>query len=43
MKIKGDRGSPCLMPLDGEKHLEGAPLTRIAKKMEVMRPIIHFT
>jgi hypothetical protein len=26
MKRKGERGSPCLMPLEGEKGLEGTPL-----------------
>ena len=40
-KRKGERGSPCLIPLVGEKGGEGIPLTRIEKKVEEMRFIIH--
>jgi len=39
MRIKrnGERGSPYLRPLEGEKVLEGEPLTRIEKLEEVTR------
>ena len=29
---KGERGSSFLMPLDGEKGLDGTPFTRMEKK-----------
>jgi hypothetical protein len=32
-KRKGESGSPCLMPLEGEKVLEGVPLMRMEKKV----------
>jgi len=31
---RGDKGSPCLNPLDVEKKSVGEPLTRIAKDVE---------
>jgi len=40
-KRKGERGSPCLMPHEGEKGWEGDPLTRMEKKVEVMRFMIQ--
>jgi hypothetical protein len=36
-KRKGERGSPCLIPREGEKGWEGVSLTRINKKVEEMR------
>jgi hypothetical protein len=39
-KRKGERGSPCLIPLEGEKGCEGVSLTRIEKKVEEMRFMI---
>ena len=32
IKGKGERGSPCLIPLEGVKVDEGEPLTRTEKK-----------
>ena len=32
MKRIGERGSPCLRPLEGLKKFEGAPLTKIARE-----------
>ena len=32
-KRNGDGGSPCFMPLEGEKGLVGNPLTKIEKKL----------
>jgi hypothetical protein len=43
IKRKGDRGSPCLIPLVGEKGQEGTPLIRIEKKVEQVRFEIHST
>ena len=43
MKRKGDRGSPCLIPLEGEKGLEGTPLMRREKKAEEVRFKIQVT
>ena len=40
---KGERGSPCLMPLEGEKGLDGTPFTRMEKKAEEVRFRIQFT
>ena len=37
MNRKGDRGSPCLIPLEGEKGLEGTPYARIEKKAKEVR------
>jgi hypothetical protein len=33
MKRKGERGSPCLIPLEGAKVLEGTPLTRMERRL----------
>jgi hypothetical protein len=41
MKRKGDRGSPCLMPREGEKVVEGDPLTNIEKKAVEVRVSTH--
>jgi len=43
MKRKGERGSPCLIPLEGEKGFKGTPLTRIEKKVMEVRFIIQAT
>jgi hypothetical protein len=43
MKRKGERGSPCLIPLEGEKGQEGTPLIRMEKKAEEVRFRIQFT
>jgi len=43
MKRKGERGSPCLWPLEGINISEGDPLTRIEKLTEVTRAITHLT
>ena len=43
MKRKGERGSPCLIPLEGEKVLEGIPLTKMEKKAEEVKFMIHVT
>jgi hypothetical protein len=37
MKRKGERGSPCLIPLEGEKGFEGTPLISREKKAEEVR------
>jgi hypothetical protein len=37
MKRKGERGSPCLIPLEGEKFFEGTPLIRREKKTEEVK------
>lgn len=42
-KIKGERGSPCWMPLEGWKGVEGIPLINIEKKVQVIRLITHLT
>ena len=42
-KRKGERGSPCLMPLVKRKGQEGVPLTRIEKKGEEVRLRIQST
>jgi hypothetical protein len=34
MKRKGESGSPCLMPREGEKALEGMPLMSMENKAE---------
>jgi hypothetical protein len=34
MKRKGKSGSPCLIPLEGEKGLEWMPLNKIENKVE---------
>jgi hypothetical protein len=43
MKRKGDRGSPCLIPLDGEKGFEGTPLMRRERNVEEVRLRIQVT
>jgi len=43
MKRKGERGSPCLIPLEGEKGREGTLLMRSEKKYEEVRFIIQLT
>jgi hypothetical protein len=43
IKRNGDRGSPCLIPLVGEKGREGTPLMRIEKKEEEVRFMIQST
>lgn len=42
MKRKGDKGSPFLIPLEGLKVGEGAPLTRIETKDEETNDRIHW-
>ena len=42
-KRKGERGSPCLIPLVERKGREGVPLTRIEKKEEVVSLRIQST
>ena len=41
MKRKGERGSPCLIPLEGENVPAGDPLRRIEKKAEETNDKIH--
>jgi hypothetical protein len=43
MKRKGERGSPCLMPLVSEKGLEGTPLIRMENRAEEVRLTIQET
>jgi hypothetical protein len=43
MNKNGERGSPCLIPLEGEKGCDGMPLMRREKKVEEVRFTIHFT
>jgi len=43
MKRKGESGSPCLMPLEGVKGLEGTPLIRVENSYEEVRLTIHET
>jgi hypothetical protein len=38
---KGERGLPCLIPLEGERVWEGTPLTRIEKNVEDMRFVVQ--
>ena len=40
MKRKGDKGKPCLIPLEEVKNFEGVPLIRTAKFAELRYPII---
>ena len=42
-KRRGERGSPCLRPLDGLKGLDGEPLTKIDKLEEVTKATTHLT
>lgn len=41
MNRKGERGSPCLIPLEGENVPVGDPLRRIEKKVEETKDKIH--
>jgi hypothetical protein len=43
MNRNGERGSPCLILLEGEKGLDGTPLTRREKHAEEVRFIIQLT
>ena len=40
---RGERGHPCLMPLDPVKNLEGMPLTNTAKFDDITQPKIQLT
>jgi hypothetical protein len=42
-KRKGERGSPCRIPLVGEKGWEGTSLTRIEKKAKEVSLMIEAT
>lgn len=42
MNKKGERGSPCLMPLEGLKVGVGEPFKRMEKKEEEMREEIQW-
>jgi hypothetical protein len=41
VKRKGERGSPCLIPIEGEKVEEGDPLIKMEKKAEEVRDTIQ--
>ena len=43
MKRKGKTRFPCIIPLEGEKGLEGMPLTKIENKVEDVRLKIQET
>jgi hypothetical protein len=43
MNRNRERGSLCLIPLEGEKGFDETPLMRREKKAEEVRFIIHFT
>ena len=43
MNSRGDKGQPCLMPLDAPKNFEGVPLTSTAEFVDVKHPIIQLT
>jgi len=43
MKRKGERGSPCVRPLEGRKVSNGETLTRTEKLEEVTRAKTHLT
>ena len=43
MKRQGDKGSPCRIPHEVEKVVEGEPLIRIEKKDEETRARTQFT
>ena len=43
MNNSGERGHPCLIPLEAAKNQEGVPLTRIAKLADERQTIIHLT
>jgi len=40
---KGERGSPCLMPREGEKGLDGTPFTMMEKNVEEISLRIQLT
>ena len=41
MKIYKDKGSPCLMPLEGIERSSGTPLTRTEMDTDVTQSIIQ--
>ena len=41
IKRKGKSGSPCRIPLEGEKGLEGTPITRMENKVDEVRLTIQ--
>ena len=43
MNNKGDKGQPCLIPLEAGKKSDGVPLTKTAKQALETHPIIQFT
>ena len=43
MKRKCESGSPCLIPLEGEKGFEGTPLNRMENRFEQVRLTIQET
>jgi len=43
IKRNRERGSPCLIPLVGEKQLLGDPFRRMAKNVEDIRLETHLT
>jgi len=43
IKRKGESGSPCLIPLEGENGLEGTPLNRMEKMADEVRLKIQET
>ena len=43
MKRKGESGSPCLIPLEGEKGFEGTPLMGMENRAEEVRLTIQET
>jgi hypothetical protein len=43
IKRKGESESPCLMPHEGEKGLEGTPFIRMENKVEEVRLTIQET
>jgi len=42
MNNKGDKGSPCLRPLELEKKPDASPLIRIEKRTMEIQKEIHF-
>jgi len=42
MNNGGDKGSPCLRPLELEKKPEGSPLIKIEKRTMDMQKETHF-
>jgi hypothetical protein len=43
MKRKGESGSPCLIPREGEKGFVGTPLMRMENRAEEVRLTIQET